>query len=148
MLQIYDEAKIFMRRAGNNNQWTGAYPEQALLEKDITDDVSYICTDHEEILGTFFFQIGNEPTYERIYNGSWLNEDPYGFIHRIAVSTQAKGIATQCIQWALNQCGNLRIDTHADNHPMRNLLKKLDFSECGIIYLPDGAPRIAFQKLK
>lgn len=30
---------------------------------------------------------------------------------------------------------------------MQHLLEKYGFVRCGIIYLPDGAPRIAYQKM-
>ena len=44
-------------------------------------------------------------------------------------------------------CGNLRIDTHEKNIPMQGCLAKNGFARCGIIYLEDGDPRIAYQKV-
>ncbi len=40
----------------------------------------------------------------------------------------------------------LKLDTHNDNKPMQNLLKKLGFVPCGIITVEDGTERIAFQR--
>ena len=41
----------------------------------------------------------------------------------------------------------LRIDTHADNHPMQKALSRLGFAYCGVIYLQSGDSRMAFQKI-
>jgi RimJ/RimL family protein N-acetyltransferase len=45
------------------------------------------------------------------------------------------------------QCGNMRIDTHSNNLPMRRVLEKNGYQYCGIIYVRDGSERLAFQKL-
>ena len=40
-------------------------------------------------------------------------------------------------------------DRHPRRHkPMQNLLLKLGFKKCGIIYIADGSQRVAFQKEK
>ncbi|MBQ5456348.1 MAG: GNAT family N-acetyltransferase, partial [Prevotella sp.] len=41
---------------------------------------------------------------------------------------------------------NIRIDTHRQNVIMRNVLQKYGFRYCGIIYLLDGAERLAYQR--
>ena len=66
--------------------------------------------------------------------------------HRVASAGRCKGVGAFCLNWAFEQSGNLRIDTHHDNKPMQNLLNKLGFEYCGIIYLENGEPRLAFQK--
>ena len=43
---------------------------------------------------------------------------------------------------------NIRIDTHKDNKIMQGLLERHGFSYCGIIYLLNGAPRLAYQRLR
>lgn len=40
----------------------------------------------------------------------------------------------------------MRIDTHENNKVMQHLIKKNGFQECGIIYVEDGSPRIAYEK--
>ena len=46
---------------------------------------------------------------------------------------------------------SVRIDTHADNAPMRRAVEKFGFIPCGDITLTEGpeagAPRIAFEKV-
>ncbi len=69
-------------------------------------------------------------------------------IHRLASVDGKKGVATFCLSWCFAQCGNIRIDTHKNNIPMQNLLRKNGYTRCGIIYLENGDERIAYQKVK
>lgn len=146
ILKIYEQARVFMREHGNPNQWNKGYPDGATIERDIAQDNSYVCVDGGEIVGTFMFVKGEDPTYLNIYQGNWINDTPYGVVHRIASAVGKRGVATFCLNWCFQQCGNIRIDTHGDNYPMKNLLNKIGYTECGIIYLMDGDERIAFQK--
>ncbi len=146
ILQIYAEARQFMRHSGNPNQWGNDRPQESTLLEDIKQRQLYLCVENREILGVFAYIPGVDPTYLVIEGGQWLNDDPYGVIHRIAVVRHHIGVATNCMQWAFSQCGNLRIDTHADNLPMQKALQKWGFTYCGIIYLANGDPRMAFQK--
>jgi hypothetical protein len=41
----------------------------------------------------------------------------------------------------------MRIDTHEDNMGMQQLLKKLGYSYCGVIFLGNEDKRLAFEKL-
>lgn len=36
------------------------------------------------------------------------------------------------MNWCMEQCGNHRIDTHANNKPMQGLLNKLGYIYCGV----------------
>ena len=42
---------------------------------------------------------------------------------------------------------SIKNDTHRDNKSMQRFQAKAGFEYCGIIYLADGAERIAFEKL-
>ncbi|MCL2401702.1 MAG: GNAT family N-acetyltransferase [Oscillospiraceae bacterium] len=143
--RIYDEGRAIMRQSGNHEQWGGVHPPRALIEEDIRDGTSYVCVRGDEILCVFYFNIERDPTYAKI-DGAWLNDEPYGVVHRIARGFHAKGAGAFCLQWCFEQCGNLRIDTHSDNVPMRRLLDKLGFTYCGIIWIENGDERLAFQK--
>ena len=146
MMELYAQARVFMRENGNPNQWDDSYPSRELLEKDIAFGNSYIVEDDEKNLAaTFAFIKGEDPTYYGIENGAWLNYEPYGTIHRLAGNTSYHGIASGCISWCKSQIGNLRADTHEDNKIMQHLLEKNGFVRCGIIHLANGAPRIAYQ---
>ncbi|MDK2808913.1 MAG: hypothetical protein PWP24_1650 [Clostridiales bacterium] len=146
MQAIYATARAFMAESGNPGQWNNGYPKTSLLEEDIKNGYSYVCVEGEEIIGTFFYGEIVEPTYQKIYEGAWLPTKSYGVVHRIAVKAGKKGCATFCLNWCYDQSGSIRIDTHRDNIPMQNLLNKLGFLRCGIIYLENGDERIAFQK--
>lgn len=144
ILAIYEKAKAFMVATGNPNQWNGTYPEAELLLRDIAKGQLYVYCENGEIHGVFAYVQGEDPTYGYI-EGNWLNDEPYGTIHRVASDGTVHGMLAQCVEFCLDKCPNLRIDTHADNKVMQHLLEKNNFNRCGVIYLQNGAPRIAYQ---
>lgn len=146
VLEIYADARAYMREHGNAEQWSGGYPSESILRADIERGNLYLCTEGEEILGVFCYFEGEDPTYGRIDGGAWLNDKPYGVIHRIAVAKHQRGVASFCFDACLARCHNLKIDTHKDNYPMQRSLEKNGFTRCGIIYLENGDERIAYQK--
>lgn len=148
LLDIYRRARAFMARTGNPNQWGDNRPSPEQIIRDIREGKCYVNLEGDQILAVFFYAQGDDPTYHYIEDGAWLNDAPYGVIHRIAVDVPGKGAAAECFRFALEQCDNLRIDTHSDNLPMQQCLRKNGFRRCGIIYLEDGDSRIAFQKVK
>lgn len=148
VMAIYQEAISFMRETGNIHQWINGYPQPEIILEDIRLKRSYVVLDDcQKIIGVMMYQQGIDPTYLYI-EGQWLNDEPYGVIHRIASLKAVKGVGAFCFDWALKQCPNLRIDTHQDNLPMKRLLFKQNFKECGIIYLSNGEPRLAYHKVK
>ena len=152
-MEIYAYARAFMAKTGNPNQWGPTnWPPADLIHEDIRNGNSYVCVnDDERVIGTFFFTQGKdiEPTYRAITDGAWLDDSAYGVVHRIASDGSEKGVGQFCLGWAYEQCGHLRmIDTHTDNKVMQNLLRKLGFVRCGIIYvIEDDNPRYAFEKI-
>lgn len=147
VMNIYANARQFMRENGNLTQWVNAYPSLELITNDILNGNSYVCIDCSRIVGVFSFIQGIDPTYLKIYEGKWLNDEPYGVVHRIAAEIHEKGVASYCLDWCLSKCKSIRIDTHRDNVVMQNLLAKNGFFKCGIIYLEDGSERLAYQKI-
>lgn len=146
VLEIYEYARSFMADHGNPNQWGKSNPPREVIEQDIVDGKHYVCVEGDEIAAVFYHAIEEDPTYAKIYKGSWPNGKRYGVVHRIASAGIVKGAGSFCLNWAYEQCGNLRIDTHRDNIVMQNLLKKNGFQYCGIIYIKDGSERLAYQK--
>ena len=150
IMRIYEYARRFMAEHGNPNQWGSTnWPPEELIYSDIAEGNSYVCICEGRIVGTFFFMQGIdiEPTYHVIEEGAWLGNNNYGVIHRLAGDGSVKGIGRFCIEWAFEQCGHLRVDTHEDNWIMKNLLKKCGFIYCGIIHVEsDGSPRLAYEK--
>lgn len=146
ILSLYEAARKFMKENGNPEQWGDTYPEEELIIQDIEERNSYVCTEEGKIIGTFYFKEGEDKTYKKIVNGDWMNDEVYGVVHRITAMENKKGVASYCLKWCFGQCGNIRIDTYKDNIPMQKMLKKNGFKKCGIIYLENGAERIAYQK--
>lgn len=147
IMEIYALARKFMREHDNLNQWADGRPFRYDIEKDIEEKCSYVCVHHNSVVGVMRYTVGDDPTYKKI-DGSWLGDRPYAVVHRIASSGDVKGTGEFMLRWALEQYDDIRIDTHEDNYVMRNLLNKLGFTCCGVIYLADGDPRLAFQKCK
>lgn len=145
IMEIYRYAKQYMRESGNPTQWTDGYPQKEIIENDIRTGQCYVCEEEEELCGVFMLALGEEPTYRVIKDGTWKNEEPYGTIHRLASDGSRKGIFAVCLAFCRNKRKNLRADTHADNKTMQYLLEKNGFKRCGIIYVGDGTPRIAYQ---
>lgn len=144
MLEIYEYARQFMRRSGNPTQWRDGYPSIDLLRSDIERGISFVVESDEIVVATFVFVIGEEPTYMHI-EGKWCDNGSYGTVHRIASDGSVKGIADFCLKYCKGIIGNIRIDTHSDNHVMLSWIRRSGFSYCGVIHVSDGTPRYAFQ---
>ena len=151
IMKIYEYARVFMAEHGNPNQWGSTnWPPEGLIGEDIVAGKSYVCIHEGEIVGTFFYDFGEdiEPTYRMIEDGAWIGGDTYGVVHRIAGNGSVKGIGAFCLEWAFEQCGHLRIDTHGDNRVMRSLVKKCGFTRCGTIdVVEDNYPGLAYEKI-
>lgn len=152
IMTIYASARDYMVANNNPKQWASrSWPPEDLVKQDIKTGKSYVCEQDGKISGVFFYDYGEDidPTYREIENGSWLSDEPYGVVHRIAAAPSVKGVGTYCLNWAFDQSEHMRIDTHGDNIIMKNLLPKLGFEKRGIIYVvEDNDPRIAYEKIK
>ncbi len=147
---IIDAARRIMRDTGNATQWTNGYPSPEIIESDIAANAGFVCISESELVGYFCFMMGDnpEPTYNHIESGDWLANGPYGVIHRLATSGKVRGVAGKAFEFAFSKIQNIKVDTHRDNRPMHNFLRKNDFKYCGIIYVNDGSPRDAYQKVQ
>ena len=143
--EIFAYARKQMALNGNPSQWKNDRPSMELVKKDIDVFNSYVVLNEGKIVATFAFIVGIEPTYLDI-DGKWLDDDPYGTIHRIASDGSVKGVFNQVIDYVSKRGVNIRIDTHKDNKIMRHLIEKNGFVYCGIIIVDDGTPRLAYQK--
>lgn len=143
--EIYCAARRYMKETGNPTQWGDMHPAHEMLEEDINLRRLFVVEEDGVLHGVFALIFGDEPTYSLIEDGIWLNEEPYATIHRVAGDGVKKGVFDQCMKFCKRECANLRIDTHFDNHTMQHLIEKHGFARCGIIYVEDGSPRIAYQ---
>ncbi|MBR3491842.1 MAG: GNAT family N-acetyltransferase [Bacteroidales bacterium] len=148
ILNLRDQAREIMRSYGNTFQWPDGYPRDDMFKKDIEVGGSHVMLDKEgRIVGTFALLPSPEVTYNKIYNGQWLDDEPYFVIHRIASTPESHGILDTLLDYCESQVNNIRIDTHGANIIMRKGLEKHGYQYCGIIYLLDGNERLAFQKI-
>ncbi|MCF0237839.1 MAG: GNAT family N-acetyltransferase [Sphaerochaetaceae bacterium] len=146
MIKVYQKAKDFMDSTGNPNQWPEGYPKKEVLEYHIKENSCYVILDDKNTIhGAFVFYIGLDSAYDYI-EGSWLNNKEYGVIHMVCSDGSIKGVFSSILNYVFNLCPNIRIDTYKDNKVMQHLLEKFGFTYCGIIYLEDKSPRLAYQK--
>jgi len=146
---IYHNARQYMKNTGNPTQWGDTNPPVEKLEKDIELGQLYVCYDDEEIYGAFVLQPGIEPNYVTPREGRWLNEEPYGTVHRIASRGTRPGVFDEAIGFCKAQIDNVRIDTHPNNKTMQHLCTSRGFVECGRITIArDGSERIIYHWAK
>lgn len=147
VMEIYARARRFMAEHDNPTQWGNNKPSREQVKQDILLGKSYVCVEEGQLAAVFYFAQETDQTYVKIYEGQWLNDEAYSVVHRIASSGTVKGAGSFCMNWACEQSQNVKIDTHKDNYVMQGMLKKNGFQHCGTIYLEDGEPRLAFQKV-
>ena len=145
IMSIYKTAQEFMINTGNPHQWGRTYPGRELITKDIAEGICHLVCEEDTPHGVFALFKGREPTYEYIENGRWLNDDEYVTVHRIAGDGKAHGIFDCAIAYCRTVSDNIRVDTHKSNAVMRKLIERSGFVRCGIIYVRDSSPRIAYQ---
>ena len=168
---VFEAAKATMRADGNLDQWSApGFPPDDLLLRDIArgggyvilcdkispraslgrDDNTVISCDagggvEKSPVAYFALLPSPEPTYEFI-DGAWLTDEPYGVIHRIASYPDVHGVFSAIIDFAAARYPHLRIDTHRDNRIMQHVIAAAGFTPCGIIWLPDGTERLAYER--
>lgn len=144
--EIYGIARKFMRENGNLTQWGVGDEPETLIEEDVRLGQLYILAD-EEVHAVFAFIIGEDPIYLKIEQGAWKSDKPYAAVHRVASDGTVRNILGQVMDYCTRQMPHLRIDTHEDNKVMQHVLEKYGFVRCGIVCVPDGSPRIAYELL-
>ena len=144
ILEIYSRARAFMAQTGNPTQWKNNYPDNDTVVNDIVSQNLYVIDEDGNLDAVFMLSNGPDETYSEI-DGAWINDEPYCVIHRVASSGRRRAIMADCLNFALLNSQNVRIDTHNDNAIMQHQLEKLGFKRCGVIKLKNGEPRIAYQ---
>ena len=146
VMEMYDHSRKLMRAAGNTTQWTG-YPTLDSLHSDIRRGVSYIIEDEQsQPVGTFALIPGEEPTYNVIVRGRWIdNMSPYATLHRLACAPNQHGIASEVFAFAKERFSHLRADTHESNTIMQHIMMQESFVYCGIVFMSDNSERLAYE---
>ena len=153
IMEMIEEAKEYFK-SNNIDQWQDGYPNYQVILDDINKGYSFVFIENDNIVASVAVSFEGENTYDKIYEGQWLSIQSYCVIHRLVVDSRLKGngisskiikkIEEICLE---NNIHSIKIDTHKENLSMQKLLKKNNFSYCGIIYLEGKAPRVAFEKL-
>ncbi len=146
--QFFFDAKI--------NQWQNNYPNVEIIQKDMDNGESYVvCDETNHIVATAMISFSGEETYNEI-KGKWVTSSnaKYAVVHRIAVdpTCKGKGIAGFILNKVMKMLPqenalSIRIDTHRDNIAMQQVIKRMNFKYCGIIYVDDKQERLAYEKL-
>ena len=148
IMTVLEAAKGIMRASGNTGQWVNGYPSEEIILNDIKNGFGHIVTDNGAIAGYFAFIPSPEPTYARIYEGSWTDDIlPYHVVHRIGSLPEVHGVFRAIMDWCFSRDKNIRIDTHRDNRIMQHNILKYGFTYCGIIHLASGDERLAYQRI-
>ena len=142
---IYEAARQYMRENGNPDQWGTNYPCEDILLNDMEKGVLYT----DEGFNFAFVLMVEEEAYRDIYEGSWLNEEAYLTLHRVAGNGRVRGVFSKVFEFSIikmREAGlsNIRIDTHEKNLTMQKALARQGFVRCGLIRLREGE-RIAYQ---
>lgn len=145
--EVYAFAREYMARTGNPHQWGKTNPQPSVLQKHIENGDLYVMTRDGEIGGCFAFIAGEDPTYGYI-DGAWHSDTPYMAIHCVASNGRIKGMFAELMRFCEARCGHLRIDTYKDNKIMQHVVEKQGFSYCGDIYLANGSPRMAYDRIR
>lgn len=145
ILLIYAQARAYMKQSGNPSQWGDTYPSETLIRQDIKDGQLYVGGTKDVIHFAFVFFLDPEPDYAVIKQGSWINAEPYGTIHRVASDGKIRGVFGKCLEFCKKKNANIRMDTHKENHTMQHVLEKHGFVPCGIVQVRDGGERLAYQ---
>ena len=149
IMRLIDEARVIMRSCGNVNQWIDGYPSEETIQNDINNGHCYLLEEEDgQIVASFAFIPGPEPTYKEIFEGRWLDDEPYYVVHRLASTASSHGVFNDVMDYCMGVACNLRIDTHRDNVIMRHVIERYGFTYCGIIYLLSGDERLAYQLRK
>lgn len=149
IIQVFAAAKGIMRQSGNMHQWGEGYPSEETVKADMEKHGAFVVEEEDGRVGGYFaFLPSPDPTYDKIYDGMWLDdEQAYHVIHRIASYPEVHGVFRSIMDFCLSRDRNIRIDTHRDNQIMQHNLLKNGFSYCGIIYLLSGDERLAYQRI-
>lgn len=145
------EAKAEMERE-NRSQWDEYYPLISTIENDIEKEFGYVLHHDGKVVAYGAISFEGESAYKSI-DGTWLSDNPYIVLHRLAVADEFKGIGIakvffkQAENLAIGQgVHSFKVDTNFDNKRMLKILNKLGFKHCGVVKYPKGN-RLAFEKI-
>lgn len=150
-VNIINLARKQMMESGLH-QWNEGYPSEDDILNDINNGVARVLTIDRKIAVYGAVILNGEPRYENL-DGKWLTNGNYYVIHRFAThpDLQREGYAQKFIKSVKGLCEvecvpSIKLDTHAKNFKMINLLSSMGFCYCGCIdYGEHHGKRLAFE---
>ena len=147
ILAFVAHSRGVMRRNGNDAQWGNGYPGCRDIEEDIARGIGHVIEWKDRAVGYFALLLTPEPTYAYI-EGHWLDDTtPYGTLHRLCGDAPHGGLARAAFGWGETRCATVRADTHRLNSAMLHVLQSRGYTRCGVVYMEDGSPREAYQRM-
>lgn len=153
ILQFYKDGSEKLKAEGVD-QWQ----KEKIPNLDNFDDLTknnelFVLEDKGQVVSTVIIK-KYDFDYENNMDGRWISNYPYIAIHRVATGNEyrsngyGKSILLSCEDYAKrNNIKSLRIDTHRNNKSMQRLIKKLNYTYCGIVYVNGTDERFAFEKI-
>ena len=110
MQEIFADARAFMRENGNPDQWETDSRRRKCWTRYLALHRSFVCEDNGKIAATFAFRpTASRPIASFAAAHGWTMRH-YGVVHHIAAAKGTHGAASFCMNWCVEQCGNIRID--------------------------------------
>lgn len=141
------------------DQWQNGSPNRGLLVGDVERGEGYVAESDGVLVGNVMLTCTEEGCYNAIDGQGWLTacepgHPDYLVVHRFAVADDAlgQGVAKFMLGEAeklARQLGkrSVRIDTHEGNVPMRTLLSRCGYTECGTVILDLADNEITLERL-
>lgn len=152
ILQQIDGCRRQMATHGSG-QWQGNEPSLATIEEDIFLQRYYLLFENHLPCGGAAI-MNEEPAYESLLSGQWLNQETYRVIHRFFIAPPYQGrqlskilLSQLEILIQQQQVNNIRIDTHELNKAMRGLLIRQHYQHVGKAWLPQAGERLVYHKV-
>lgn len=140
------------------------YPSPRRLMHSIKNKTTHLIENKDGVaIGMYAVSFSPDPQYGKPFSGRWLTQDsggepPYAVLHWVSVAPAARrsGVGRFILDDAERLARkrgreSLRADIYPENEPMRALLEKYGYSECGVVAVKDyfgrEKRRVAFEKM-
>ena len=148
-MEIIADGRQFQQEQGFV-QWTEAYPILPDIAEDIETQRAWLLREGDTVLGYLCLDFDGEPAYDAITGGSWLCDEPYAVLRRLALNARGRGLTRVLFDLAAERSREqgityLRLNTGLQNSRMQHILEKVGFEKRGIIIF-QGSGKFAYEK--
>ena len=148
-MEIIADGRQFQQEQGFV-QWTEAYPILLDIAEDIETQRAWLLREGDTVLGYLCLDFDGEPAYDAITGGSWLCDEPYAVLRRLALNARGQGLTRVLFDLAAERSREqgityLRLNIGLQNSRMQHILEKVGFEKRGIIIF-QGSGKFAYEK--